>query len=45
MHGANDAALEVQWHPFFILGAPHSGTTLIARMLDESFGDRGTRRD
>ena len=34
MHGAKDAAQEVPWHPFFILGAPRSGTSLIARMLN-----------
>ena len=34
MHGAKDAAQEVPWHPFFILGAPRSGTSLLARMLN-----------
>jgi len=34
MHVANEAAREVPWQPFFILGAPRSGTSLIARMLN-----------
>ena len=34
MQGANDAAPAMPGHPFFILGAPRSGTSLIARMLN-----------